>query len=264
MSSFYLGNKIDVHGGGVDLVFPHHENEIAQSEARYGVKPWVKYWLHAGYLTIKGEKMSKSLGNIIPLRDLFKEHRPEALRLMLALTHYRSTIDFSYELLESYERVYERLRNCVELLSRIASEGDMDFKLTEEDLKVARSVEEDILGFVESMEEDFNGARAASYLHDLVSKSYGTIIPSGKAELALRALRALKRIDQVLGVLEEAFQTKGFDKEFVDRLVKIIIDVRQLHRERKEYEIADRIRDQLAALGIKVMDSKTGSTWVYL
>jgi cysteinyl-tRNA synthetase len=114
------------------------------------------------------------------------------------------------------------------------------------------------------MEEDFNGARAASYLHDLVSKSYGTIIPSGKAELALRALRAFKRIDQVLGVLEEAFQTKGFDKEFVDRLVKIIIDVRQLHRERKEYEIADRIRDQLAALGIKVMDSKTGSTWVYL
>jgi cysteinyl-tRNA synthetase len=264
MSSFYLGNRIDIHGGGVDLVFPHHENEIAQSEARYGVKPWVKYWLHAGYLTIKGEKMSKSLGNIIALRDLFKEHRPEALRLMLALTHYRSTIDFSYELLENYERIYERLRNCVELLSRIASEGDIDFKLTEEDLKVARSVEEDILGFVESMEEDFNGARAASYLHDFVSKSYGTIIPSDKAELALRALRALKRIDQVLGVLEEAFQAKSFDKEFVDKLVKIIIDVRQLHRERKEYEIADRIRDQLAALGIKVMDSKTGSTWMYL
>jgi cysteinyl-tRNA synthetase len=263
MSSFYLGNRIDIHGGGVDLVFPHHENEIAQSEARYGVKPWVKYWLHAGYLTIKGEKMSKSLGNIIALRDLFKEHRPEALRLMLALTHYRSTIDFSYELLENYERIYERLRNCVELLSRIASEGDVSFKLTEEDLKVARGVDEDLLGFVESMEEDFNGAKAASYLHGLVSKSYSTIIPSGKAELALRALRALKRIDQVLGVLEDALQPKGFDRELVDKLVKMIIDLRQLHRERKEYEIADRIRDQLASLGIKVMDSKTGSTWVY-
>ena len=263
MSSFYLGNRIDIHGGGVDLVFPHHENEIAQSEARYGVKPWVKYWLHAGYLTIKGEKMSKSLGNIIALRDLFKEHRPEALRLMLALTHYRSTIDFSYELLENYERIYERLRNCVELLSRIASEGDVSFKLTEEDLKVARGVDEDLLGFVESMEEDFNGAKAASYLHGLVSKSYSTIIPSGKAELALRALKALKRIDQVLGVLEDVLQPKGFDRELVDKLVKMIIDLRQLHRERKEYEIADRIRDQLASLGIKVMDSKTGSTWVY-
>ena len=264
MSSHYLGNRIDIHGGGVDLVFPHHENEIAQSEARYGVKPWVKYWLHAGYLTIRGEKMSKSLGNIIALRDLFKEHRPEALRLMLALTHYRSTIDFSYELLESYERVYERLRNCVELLMRVASEGNLSFKLAEEDLKVARGVEEDLLGFVKSMEDDFNGAMAASYLHDLISKSYSAIIPSGKAELAIRALSAFKRIDQVLGVLEDVLQAKGFEREFVDRLVKIIIDLRQLHRERKEYEIADRVRERLAALGIKVMDSKTGSTWVYL
>ncbi|MEM0217635.1 MAG: cysteine--tRNA ligase [Candidatus Nezhaarchaeales archaeon] len=264
MSCFYLGTKIDIHGGGTDLIFPHHENEIAQSEARYGVKPWVKYWLHTGFLTIKGEKMSKSLGNIIPLKDVFKEHKPEVLRLMLVLTHYRSTIDFSYELLEQYERIYERLRNCVDLLTKIARKENLNFKISNQDLKAVKKINEFLLGFIKSMEDDFNGAKAAPYLHDLISISYSSIIPSGKAELALRALNAFKRMNQVLAVLDDIFYTKGFEKEFVDKLVKIIIDVRQIYRDRKEYEIADKIREQLQSLGIKIMDSKTGSTWSYL
>ncbi|MEM4647418.1 MAG: cysteine--tRNA ligase [Candidatus Nezhaarchaeales archaeon] len=263
MSCFYLGTRIDIHGGGADLIFPHHENEIAQSEARYGVKPWVKYWLHTGFLTIKGEKMSKSLGNIVPLKDVFKEYKPEVLRLMLALTHYRSTIDFSYELLEQYKRIYERLRNCVDLLIKIARKENLNFKVSNQDLKVIDRIHELLLGFIRSMEDDFNGAKAAPYLHDLISISYTSIIPSGKAELALRALNAFKRMNQVLAVLDDVFYTKGFEREFVDKLVKIVIDVRHMHRARGEYEIADKIRELLTSLGIKVMDSKDGSTWSY-
>ena len=263
MSSLYLGNRIDIHGGGVDLIFPHHENEIAQSEARFGVKPWVKYWLHAGYLTIKGEKMSKSLGNIIPLRDLFAKYKPEALRLMLALTHYRSTIDFSYELLEQYEKIYERLKNCVELLMRIASEENLNFKLTSHEITIARKIDNELQGFIESMADDFNGAKAAVHLHNLISISHSDVIPSSKADLALRALSAFKRINQVLAVLDNVFGYKGYEREFLDKLVKIIVDIRQLHRSRKEYEIADKIREQLAELGIKLMDSKSGTTWIY-
>ena len=263
MSSFYLGDRIDIHGGGVDLVFPHHENEIAQSEARYGVKPWVKYWLHAGYLTIKGEKMSKSLGNIIPLKEIFTKHKPEALRLMLALTHYRSTVDFSYELLERYERIYERLKNCVELLMRITSKALFNFKLSNEELKIARDIDENLLGFITSMEDDFNGAKAAPYLHNIISIAYSDIIPSEKAELALKALNAFKRINQVLAVLDDVLGARSFERDIIDKLVQLIVDIRQIHRSRKEYEIADKIREQLASLGIKLMDSKTGTTWTY-
>jgi len=263
MSSFYLGDRIDIHGGGVDLVFPHHENEIAQSEARYGVKPWVKYWLHAGYLTIKGEKMSKSLGNIIPLKEIFTKHKPEALRLMLALTHYRSTVDFSYELLERYERIYERLKNCVELLMRITSKVSFNFKLSDEELKIARNIDENLLGFITSMEDDFNGAKAAPYLHNIISIAYSDIIPSEKAELALKALNAFKRINQVLAVLDDVLGARSFERNIIDKLVQLIVDIRQIHRSRKEYEIADKIREQLASLGIKLMDSKTGTTWTY-
>jgi len=263
MSSFYLGNRIDIHGGGVDLVFPHHENEIAQSEARYGVKPWVKYWLHAGYLTIRGEKMSKSLGNIIPLKEIFAKHKPEALRLMLALTHYRSTVDFSYELLERYERMYERLKNCVELLMMIASRASLNFRLSDKELKIAMSIDDNLLGFIASMEDDFNGAKAASYLHNMISTSYSDVIPSERAELALKALNAFKRINQVLAVLDDVLGARSFEREIIDKLVQIIVDIRQIHRSRKEYEIADKIREQLASLGIKLMDSKTGTTWIY-
>ncbi len=263
MSSFYLGTRIDIHGGGVDLVFPHHENEIAQSEARYGVKPWVKYWLHAGYLTIKGEKMSKSLGNIIPLKEIFAKYKPEALRLMLALTHYRSTVDFSYELLERYERIYERLKNCVELLMRITSKALFNFKLSNEELKITRDIDENLLGFIKSMEDDFNGAKAAPYLHNIISIAYSDIIPSEKAELALKALNAFKRINQVLAVLDDVLGARSFERNIVDKLVQLIVDIRQIHRSRKEYEIADKIREQLASLGINLMDSKTGTTWTY-
>ena len=263
MSSFYLGDRIDIHGGGVDLVFPHHENEIAQSEALFRVRPWVKYWLHAGYLTIKGEKMSKSLGNIIPLKEVFSKHKPEALRLMLSLTHYRSTIDFSYELLERSERTYGRLRSCVEMLMRVSSEGDMQFKLSREDLEVSRRIDLEVSGFMGSMEEDFNGAKASPHLHNLMSIAYSEVIPRGRAELALKALNAFKRIDKVLGVLDDVFGAKAFDRELIDKLVKIIVDLRQAYRERREYEVADKIREQLASLGIKLMDSRTGTTWIY-
>lgn len=264
MSSFYLGNRIDIHGGGSDLIFPHHENEIAQSEAAYGVKPWVKYWLHAGYLTIRGEKMSKSLGNIIPLKDVFSKYKPEALRLMLSLTHYRSTIDFSYELLERYERIYERIKNCAELLMRIVSSEPPNFKVSDDELKLARKIDDDLLNFINSMENDFNGARAAIYLHDIVSIAYSHVMPSGKVELALRALNSLKRINQVLAILDDVFKVKGFERELVDKLVKIVVDIRQMHRDRREYEIADKIRMQLESLGIKLMDSKAGTKWIYI
>ncbi|MDI9619444.1 MAG: cysteine--tRNA ligase [Candidatus Nezhaarchaeota archaeon] len=263
MSSYYLGATIDIHGGGADLIFPHHENEIAQSEARYGIRPWVKYWLHAGYLMIRGEKMSKSLGNIVSLKEVFDNYRPGALRLMLSLTHYRSTIDFSFDLLERYEKVYERVRRCVELLTRLASNSSPSFKVKDEELEVSRRLDDSLSGFLSSLETDFNGAKAAKHFHDIVSLSYNRIIESDNAELAVKALRVLRNVNNILAFLDDVLGARSLQGELVDKLVRIIVDLREVHRSRREYEIADKIREQLESIGVKLMDSRRGTTWIY-
>ena len=146
MSSKYLGRQFEIHGGGQDLIFPHHENERAQSEALFGVKPWVKYWLHTGYLTVHGEKMSKSLGNIIPLREAVKKWGAETLRLWLLSAHYRTQLDYSEDALEQARANLRRLRMAVEDLRKIIGSVTPPAKLTDREVKVITMVEKNIYG----------------------------------------------------------------------------------------------------------------------
>ncbi|HDN75914.1 MAG TPA: cysteine--tRNA ligase, partial [Acidilobales archaeon] len=164
MSSKYLGDQFDIHGGGQDLIFPHHENERAQSEARFGKRPWVRYWLHAGLFKVGGEKMSKSLGNIITLREAFKKWNPEVIRLWLATIHYRRPIEFSEDALRQAEKAYVRLIKSVETLKKLLRSSDPDYSLDGRDIELLKKILNIRRGFYESMDDDFNTSKAFSYV----------------------------------------------------------------------------------------------------
>ncbi len=265
MSSRLLGKQFDIHGGGQDLIFPHHENEIAQSEARWGIKPWVRYWMHTGYLTIRGEKMSKSLGNIIPLREAIKKWKPEVLRMWLISAHYRRPLDFSDEALEHATRRYERLAGAVEELKRILRELDgHEGRVSDYGLETIAEIRKCIKGFEEAMDDDFNTPRALSYVFELASIVYKRISEKPEYTVAAAALRAFKRINVVLGVLDkhlaEAPAVSDAEK-LVEQLIDLVVRIRAKHRAAKDWETADWIRSELAKLGVKLFDQRDKTTW---
>ena len=262
MSSKYLGEQFDIHGGGQDLIFPHHENERAQSEARFSKRPWVKYWLHAGLFRFAGEKMSKSLGNIITLREAFKKWKPEVIRLWLATVHYRKPVDFSEEALIQAEKNYNRLVNTVETLKKLMREVDVDFKLGDEDVKILRELIEIRKGFYSSMDDDFNTSEAFSYIYKLTTLVFKELSNKPKYALLLKAYNMLYEFNQVLGVLDKYFIEAPVEADIVNKLIELIVNIRQTHRKRKEYEIADWIRAELAKLNIKLFDYKDKTTWI--
>jgi len=262
MSSKYLGEQFDIHGGGQDLIFPHHENERAQSEARFSKRPWVKYWLHAGLFRFAGEKMSKSLGNIITLREAFKKWKPEVIRLWLATVHYRKPVDFSEEALIQAEKNYNRLVNTVETLKKLMREVDVDFKLGDEDVRILRELIEIREGFYSSMDDDFNTSEAFSYVYKLTTLVFKELSNKPKYALLLKAYNMLYEFNQVLGVLDKYFIEASMEADIVNKLIELIVNIRQIHRKRKEYEIADWIRAELAKLNIKLFDYKDKTTWI--
>lgn len=261
MSTRYLGDRFDIHGGGQDLIFPHHENERAQSEARIGGQ-WVRYWLHTGMITVHGEKMSKSLGNIVSLREVFKKWRPEILRLWLLSAHYRSQLDFAEEGLMHAERLYERMVNTVWLLRNLLREAEPSYKLSDTGVKTLRSIEEAYAGFHRAMSDDFNTPQALSHIGRILTLTNRELAAKPEHATVLRAYQVLREVNQVLGVLDDAFKEAGVEEERFERLVKLIVKVRQKHREAKDYETADWIRSELANLGIRLMDRKDKTTWV--
>lgn len=264
MSSRYLGPRIDVHGGGEDLVFPHHENEIAQSEAYFGTRPWVKYWLHAGYLKIRGEKMSKSLGNIVPLREAFKRWKPEVLRLWLASVHYRSQVDFSEDSLEQASKMYSRLVTAASKVSRLIYRADPDYELRPDEVKAMEALLMARYRFHEAMSNDFNASMAVSAVYDITGLVFKHVLDSGKLALAMLSYQLLSEVNEVLGVLDEALRLwRGVDLDKFERLVNVILDVRQQLRNRRMFELSDMIRAELSKVGIKVMDYRDRSEWVY-
>jgi len=262
MSSKYLGEQFDIHGGGQDLIFPHHENERAQSEAKFGKRPWVKYWLHAGLFRFAGEKMSKSLGNIITLREAFKKWKPEVIRLWLAIVHYRKPVDFSEEALIQAEKNYNRLVNTVETLKKLMGEVDVDFKLGDEDVRILRELIEIRKGFYSSMDDDFNTSEAFSYVYKLTTLVFKELSSKPKHALLLKAYNMLYEFNQVLGVLDKYFIEAPVEADIVNKLIELIVNIRQIHRKRKEYEIADWIRAELAKLNIKLFDYKDKTTGI--
>jgi len=276
MSLKYLGSTIDIHGGGQDLVFPHHENEIAQSESYTGVKPFVRYWLHNGLLQMGAEKMSKSLGNLITIREALEKYSADALRLFVLSSHYRSPLTYSPEIIAAAERGAERLRQVAQGAAGTAAPG--------EELAAGgyRS------RFVEAMDDDFNTAQAVAVLFDLAreinradEKGAGSAEArrvftelAGVLGLTLRG-RDRQEIDTVrlLALLESVNRMRlasGLERQPLDRLpgdagalLERIISSRNLLRDQKKWRDADTIRDELAKLDIILEDTAKGTVWKY-
>lgn len=259
MAIKYLGETFDIHGGGLENIFPHNECEIAQSEAASG-KPFARYWLLVGSLTVNGVKMSKSLGNFLTIKDALKLYSPEAIRFFILSSHYRSPLDFSREALLAAERGVERLHNTVRALRarmrQAAPAGTADLSYIT-DLDTYREA------FIEAMDDDFNTPRAIASLFDL-SKEVNALLASGQpiSRGTLAAIDGLYRElgGRVLGIIPDNL-AQEVSSELVEGLVNIILGIRQEYRQARDWERADIVREQLRELGIVVEDRPEGPTW---
>ena len=264
MSTKYLGDTLDIHGGGADLIFPHHENEIAQAEAYTG-KPFVNYWMHNGFITVNSEKMSKSLGNFFILRDILARYPHDVVRFYLIATHYRSPLDFDDGKLEEAKKALGRLKTTKvlgeEFLTGTVIEP-VPLDLVSELLKKATELQDK---FLEAMDDDFNSAKALGFLFEL-SHLINTFIsgadPNQGADRAVlhQAMRIYSNLGGVLGIFME---TAAGDQQVVDSLLNLILTMRNQARYDQQYALADSLRDFLNKLGIKVEDKAGGSHFRY-
>jgi len=264
MSSKYLGTSFDIHGGGQDLIFPHHENELAMAKAAFGAqRPWVRYWIHVGYLTIRGEKMSKSLGNVVYADEALSKWGPEVLRLWIFSAHYRKQLEFSEETLETFKNLYRRISDAASLTLRLASELEPSSRLGEDELETLHALNKLWREFHEAMSNDFNTPQALRALIELVKVINTKVINSRSAAIPLRALSILREFDEVLGILSNVFSS-GDEKlrEALFKAIDIVISVRTELRKRRLYDLSDWIRSELAKIGVKVFDYKDRSEWV--
>ena len=253
MSKKYLGEEIDIHAGGEDLVFPHHENEIAQSEAANG-KTFAKYWMHNAFLNIDNKKMSKSLGNFFTVRDISEKYDLQVLRFFMLSAHYRSPLNFSAELMEAAKNGYERIVSCVENLKYLEQNTTLSSATKEEEELIARiqSFEEK---FDAAMDDDLNTADALSAIFELV-KFANT---NAKAESSKELLQALREkiveLSDICGLIVEK------DAELLDSEVEALIEERTMARKNKDFARADAIRQELLDKGIVLEDTREGVKW---
>jgi cysteinyl-tRNA synthetase len=257
----YLGSQLDIHGGARDLIFPHHENEIAQSEALTGKKPFVKYWLHTGFLSINGEKMAKSLGNYITVREALKTYDAEAIRLFVLSTHYRGEIDFTDKRLKGAEASLRRLDNTLESLED-AMKVSVKRELTSREKDFDERVEKLRGKFMEAMDEDFNTPQALAALFDM-SKEINRFLDEQKqvsVELLEKVYDWFSELGKALGLLQKE-KTKQIGEKIVDDLVQLLFDVREELRKKGEYSLSDEIRARMKELGLVIEDTAEGPKW---
>lgn len=250
MAMKYLGETIDIHAGGQDLIFPHHENEIAQSEAATG-KPFARFWLHNGYVSINNEKMSKSLGNFFTVREIIEKYHPEALRLFMLQAHYRNPINFSIDLIEQAESALNRIYNCYDNVEFLINSETIS---NANDQKLKESIETLKAKFIEAMEDDLNTAEATGYLFEIV-REVNTLANSCSKDVLIFAKSALKELCSILGILEQ-FEQK---EEVIPQQILNLIEKRNEARKAKNFAEADRIRDELKKLGYVVLDTPQGT-----
>jgi cysteinyl-tRNA synthetase len=275
MSAGYLGRSFDIHGGGMDLIFPHHENEIAQSEAAYGTT-FARYWIHNGFVNINQEKMSKSLGNFFTIRQVLERYQPEVLRLFLLSTHYRSPVDFSQEAMGEAERRLERLYQTLDQMGNVRVRGTASPPAgTPEVVELREKIEQLSARFQEEMDNDFNTAAATGHLFDLsralnrVQDACGGKPDGDTAALLVEGARQLKELAGILGLLQappEAFFAEqqrlhlaaaGIDEKQVERLVA----ERTKARQEKNWARADEIREMLGRMSVTLEDGPGGTKW---
>lgn len=253
MAMKYLGETIDIHGGGPDLIFPHHENEIAQSEAATG-KPFSQFFMHIGYLNINNQKMSKSLGNFFTVRDILKTYDPEVLRFFMLSSHYRSPINFSQDLMGQAKSSLERLYNALYSMEHL-EKVTLDKDLTE-DREYLNSLQVNKHEFIKAMDDDFNTADAIASLFDIVREYNMSIDENSSRKLIIQTKEMLLNLGSVLG-----FFRKFTEKTLLDEEIEQKITERQQARKDKNYALADKIRDELKAQGIILEDTPAGVRW---
>ncbi|MEN6434194.1 MAG: cysteine--tRNA ligase [Anaerolineaceae bacterium] len=252
MNLHHLGEQIDIHGGGNDLIFPHHENEIAQTESFTG-KSFARYWVHNGMLQLGGDKMSKSLGNMVTIEDYLSKHSADSLRYLVLNSGYRNPLTFNDEVVEQAEKAIERLRGALRSADAGAAgapQASLDAVLAQ--VKATRD------GFEQSMDDDFNSAGALGYLFELVRVINQTRADGGTDAQLLEGQNLLKDLAGVLGLkLEETPALNQAAGPFIDLLVELRLEMRK----QKLYAVSDQIRDRLSELGVILEDGKGGTTW---
>lgn len=247
MSLKYLGSTLDIHGGGQDLIFPHHENEIAQSEAATSVKPFVKYWMHNGLLQLGEEKMSKSLGNLVTIKEALQRTSADAIRLFVLGTHYRSPLTYTEEALAGREAGVVRLRRALQIL-------EVDKQPSPPHDVLIAEVNE--TGFLDAMDDDFNTAKAIGYLYQLATEANAH---HSRGESASVFQEKIRTLSEVLGLTLTASSQDGVGDAapFIELLVSVRADLRSA----KAFHLADKVRDKLGELGVVLEDTPAGTVW---
>ena len=253
MSKKYLGEEIDIHAGGEDLVFPHHENEIAQSEACNG-KEFARYWMHNAFLNIDNRKMSKSLGNFRTVREIAEQYDLQVLRFFMLSAHYRSPLNFSADLMEASKNGLERILNAVDHLKHLMGAAAAT-EITEEEKVLFNKTEEYVKGFEAAMEDDFNTADAVSAIFELVKFSNTNTSAESSKEFMQKLLDLIVKLSDVLGIIVER------EEELLDEDIEKLIEERQNARKAKDFARADQIRDELLEKGIILKDTREGVQW---
>lgn len=275
MSQRYLGESFDIHGGGEDLIFPHHENEIAQSEGATG-KPLARYWIHNGFVRVNSEKMSKSLGNFFTIRDVLKEYHPEVLRLFMMQSHYRSAVDFSdaalNEARQGMNRFYATLNALRDRSAAGGTEADPSGEPSEKDRVLRGQLQTLRERFIEAMDDDFNTARAIGCLFDTI-RFLNASLTGKQADLSPAVLaeteKSLREIGAVLGLFREepdrylrlCREREAMKRGLAVAEIESLIAERRSAREAKEWQRADELRKGLAAQGVILKDTPTATTW---
>ena len=257
MANKYLGETIDIHSGGQDLIFPHHENEIAQSECANG-KPFANYWMHNGYININNKKMSKSLGNFFTVRDILKDYDGEVIRYFMLSAHYRNPINFADTLMEQAKSAVERVYTCLDNLSFLLENGE-DRPLTDAEKEYSAKLDEYKQKFIDAMDDDLNTAAATSAIFDIVYASNTALSSENKnaKEIVQKTIDLIRELGGVLGL----FQKQG--NKSLDAEIEELIAKRNKAREEKNWAEADAIRDKLKEMNIILKDTPMGVQWSY-
>ena len=252
MAKKYLGDEIDIHAGGEDLIFPHHENEIAQSEAATG-KEFAHYWMHNGFLNINNKKMSKSAGNFFTVREIGEKYPLQVIRFFMLSAHYRTPLNFSDTLVESAKTGLDRILTAIDLCREMAAKEETG-SLSKEETEHFANIEVLVKKFEDAMEDDFNTADAVSAIFEIVRESNSTV-KDFSADYAKKVLKVLEDLCSVLGIET----TK--EEEILDEEIEKLIEERQAARKNKDFARADEIRDQLLEQGIVLKDTREGVKW---